>query len=572
MESRKRNTAENRRPARARTDRPRANSAAKPRRKANKQIRGADNRELVEGFTPQGIARAERVIAFIEQLRIPSGIGQGEPFLLRPWQKREIYNIYAPTIEGDPKRRRIRRALISIGRKNGKTALAAALVLVHLVGPEAKVNGEVYSAASDRNQAAHIYKVASQMIALDDELSAMCKCLDTVKRIVCYHLGSFYVSLSADARRQHGFNPSFVVYDELAQALNRDLYDVLTTSFGAQKEGLFLAISTQSSDPQSIMSEMADDAIKQEAGELNDPYFYGKVYAVPETSNPYDEKEWIKANPGLGDFRDLDDLRALAEKARRSPSAEAAFRNLYLNQRVDGTQSLVNSMDWRACDGEIDDNVLRNIDADGGLDLSTRQDLTALTLSWPLPNGVIATKSWFWTPENMLEEREKQDGAHYNLWKNQGFLTVLPGKSVDYATVALHIKRIVSHYRVRRIRYDRYRIDDLRQAMENCGLTEDKCEFVEHGQGYKDMAPAVDALEEIVIQQRLRHGGNPLLTYCMRNVKVVSDPAGNRKFDKRQRNRRIDGAVTLAMSLTSLNKPIENKKSYIERIGGVLVL
>ena len=520
------------------------------------------------GITPAGWERANRVIAFCECLRVPSGIGQGDYLVLRRWQKRFIYNVYGPS--NAKGRRTIRRALLSIARKNGKTALAAALVLVHLLGPEAKRNGEVYSAASDRKQAGHIYKMAAQMVELDPELNAMCKRLDSVKRIVCYQLGSFYESLSADARRQHGFNPTFVVYDELAQALNRDLYDVLTTSFGAQEEGLFLAISTQSSDPQSIMSSMADDAIAQMDGELKDPYFYGIVYAVPEGVSPYDQSQWPKANPALDDFRSLIDMQALAASAERSPSAEASFRNLYLNQRVDGVQSLVNSLDWRACRAEIPDEMLFGIAADGGLDLSTRHDLTSLTLAFPLPDGRVALRQWFWTPENDLKERSKADGADYLRWQKEGYLTVLPGKSVDYAAVAKQIGAILAKFKVRRIRYDRWRIEDFRAALDKEGITAEKLELVEHGQGYKDMAPAIDALEELVLQHELCHGGNPLLTYCMGNVKVSPDMAGNRKFDKRARNRRIDGAVTLAMAVSSLAKPEKNAKSYVEATGKVI--
>lgn len=170
------------------------------------------------------------------------------------------------------------------------------------------------------------------------------------KRIVCYHNGNFYQSLAADARRQHGGNPVFCIYDELAQALDRELYDVLTTSFGAQAEGLFLVISTQSSDPQHIMTELSDDAIAQRAGTLDDPYFYGKVYAVPEGVNIYSEANWPLANFALGSFKSIEHMRALAVKARKSPAAEAAFCALELNMRVDGTQRLVNSKDWKACE------------------------------------------------------------------------------------------------------------------------------------------------------------------------------------------------------------------------------
>lgn len=483
---------------------------------------------------------------------MPSGIGQGELVVLREWQRDFIRRVYDPSNEHG--KRRVRRALLSIARKNAKTALAAMLVLVHLVGPESKYNGEVYSAATDRHQAGHIYKMAMQMVELNDELKTLCKCLHTTKRIICYHNGSFYQSLSADARRQHGFNPHFVIYDELAQALNRDMWDVLSTSFGAQDEGLLLAISTQSSDAQSIMTELCDDAEAQESGELVDPTFYGKVYTIPDGVDPYDEANWPLANPAIGDFRDLDDMRSLAEKAKRSPTAEAMFFNLNCNRRVDGVQRLVNSSDWKACGKEIDEKDLIGFPCFGALDLSARQDLTAFSLVWELPDAKVATKCWFWTPEDELLERSKRDGALYLDWVQAGHLKTIAGRSVNYGVVVRDIAQLRAKFAVKSIVYDRWRIDEFRRELEVAGENADKWGLIEFGQGFKDMSPAIDRLETLVINHDLSHDANPVLTYCLSNVRVLRDPSGNRKFDKRQATRRIDGAVTMAMAVAAASK------------------
>lgn len=508
---------------------------------------------------------------------MPSGFGQGKPMRLREWQRELIRNTYDPV--DDRGLRMIRTALWSMARKNGKTALAAALVLVHLVGPEAKLNAEVYSAASDRIQAGHIYKMASQMVALDPELQQLCKCIDTQKRIVCYHLGSFYVSLSADARRQHGFNPTFVIYDELAQALNRELYDVLSTSFGAQEEALLLVISTQSSDPQSIMTEMADEALKQMRGELDDPSFYGKVFCIPEDADPYDEANWPLANPALGDFRSIVDMRAKARKAKRSPSAEGGFKNLYCNMRVDAIEGLINSVDWRACQKKWDDADLIGRPMHLGLDLSSRQDLTSATAAWELP-GIVVVRSWFWTHAHNLKERSKQDGAKYVEWEKAKHLFVCPGRSVDYGTVIKFLAKLIKVHELQGTAFDRWRIDQFTKEIERAsedpeegGFTVEDFKLIEHGQGFKDMSPAIEKLEDLAVEHQLNHDGNPVLTYCLSNVRVIRDPAGGRKFDKRQRHRRIDGAQSLAMSLSAIDKAdneVEGPSIY-ERRGLVSV-
>jgi phage terminase large subunit-like protein len=531
--------------------------------------------------------RSDAVIEFIEKLKIPSGVGQGQPMKLRSWQKDLIRCTFDP--EDDRGRRRIRTAIWSMARKNAKTALAAALVLVFLVGPEARLNGEVLSAASDKDQAAIIYKMVRQMVELDDELSQMCKCVDTQKIIVCYHLGSQYKALTADARRQHGGNPLFCIYDELAQAPNRELYDVLSTAFGAQEEGLLLAISTQSSDPNSIMSELADDALQQMRGLLVDPQFFGWVFALPEdpddeTFGPvpgivvvdgkrqvdiYDERNWYLANPALGDFKVLADMQARAAKARRTAAAEAAFCNLHLNQRVDGQHAFIKSSDWRACLETISDDLLRAAPMHLGLDLSSRQDLTAGVGAFDLPL-IVPVKAWFWTPADTLQERAGTDKAPYLLWAEQKHLRDIPGKSVSFAVVAKDVLKLAETYNLVQLTFDRWRIHDFKRELERAGavIEQDKedpkvewvrwagrrFKLVPHGQGYKDMAPAIDNLEELAVTHKLRHDGNPVLTYCMSNVKLTRDDAGNRKFDKKRETRRIDGAVALAMAVSGLNR------------------
>lgn len=479
--------------------------------------------------------------------------------MLREWQKDFILNVYGPVVaKGLELTRRIRRALLSIARKNGKSALAAALVLVHLCGPEAVQNGEVYSAASDRDQAANIYKMVAQMIELDPELSQMCKCLESVKRVVCYPLGTFYRAMAADARRLHGFNPTFVIYDELAQAKNRELYDVLSTSFGAREEALMLVISTQNNEPAHIMTELVDDALAQARGELEDPYFYGKVYQVPENADPFDEKNWILANPALGDFRDIIDMRSQAEKAKRSPSAGAAFKNLLCNMRVDAIEGLITGEDWRACQHKIDFSELRGLPFYGAIDLSQRQDLTAFVGVWDRGSDFVI-RPWFWTPEYNLESREKADGARYREWQERGFLEVVPGRTVNFGHVAKRIEEITGREELESIAFDRWRIDQLREEAEKAGIDVERWNLAEVGQGFKDMSPAIEKLEALAVAHQIAHDGNPVLTYCLANVLVINDPAGNRKFDKRRKNRRIDGAVALAMALSLVDSAPERE-------------
>jgi phage terminase large subunit-like protein len=447
----------------------------------------------------------------------------------------------------------VRRAILSIARKNGKTALIAALVLAHLVGPEAIQNGEIYSAANDREQAAQVFKVAAQIVRADPELTQLLKVVDSTKHISCYRNGSFYKAISAEAGTKHGLNPSFVIFDELAQAKNRELYDVLDTSMGARAEPLFVVISTQSNDPEHILSKLIDDGLSKV-----DPTIVCHLYEVPEDREDiYDPKCWRMANPALGDFRSLEDLAAIASKAQRMPAEEPKFRNLYLNQRVAPVSSLISRAEWVACAGDaaIGDGEEVYL----GLDLSSVNDLTALVMVSAKDGTRV--QPFLWKPAELLHEHSKRDFGAGNLryveWQEKGHLLSTPGRSIDKETIAKFIAELWGRYRILGMAYDRWRIDDLIKEFDRIDFAAHKdgekggqgLRLIPWGQGFRDMTPAIDALETAIIERKLTHPGNPALTWNIANAVSVMDPAGGRKIDKEKARFRIDGAVALTMAV-----------------------
>src|SRR5215207_5044804 len=512
----------------------------------------------------RNIERANKVIRFIENLVVPSGKGQGKPFLLDEFQKRFIRNVYGPREPGRRELRRVRRAILSIARKNGKTALIAALVLVHLVGPEARRNGEMVSAANDREQASIVFKVARQIVEITPGLSRYVTVVPSTKTLVGRRLGTVYRAISAEAGTKHGLNPSLVVYDELAQAKKRDLYDVLDSSFGAQDEPLFAIISTQSNDPEHIMSKLIDDGLSGD-----DPSIYVQLHAVPDDTpdeDIWDEKVWKLANPALGTFRSLEDIRSMARKAKRMPSEEPKFRNLYLNQRVSPLASLLSRVEWMACK-RPETTIPEGSKVYLSLDLSGVVDLSCLCLTSAEDEESIVD-AIFWKPEDLLKEHSKRDfgsgSRRYIEWRDAGFLRTSPGRSIDPEVVAKAIADCFNRYKVLGLAYDRWRINDIRRELDKIGLetyedTEPQKDrrrlqhsglrLVPWGQGFRDMAPAIDALEVAVIERKIAHGNNPVLNWNIANAVASMDPAGNRKLDKEKARFRIDGAVSLTMGI-----------------------
>lgn len=504
-----------------------------------------------------GLSRAERVIAFCEFLPITSGMHAGRKLKLREWQRDIVRKIYATDRRG---RRLIRTALITCPRKQGKTTLASALALCHLLGPEMERRGEILSAASDREQAAIIFREMEAMILHIPEFSARCHIETFHRRITDTISGSVYEACTADSRKAHGRSPSFSVYDELAQAKDRELYDNLVTGTGARKEPLMVVISTQTVDPHHIMTELVDYALKIQDGTLPaDPSFYGCVYAAPDDCDPWDEKIWFDCNPALDDFRSLEEMRIFAGQAKKIPAKESVFRNLYLNQRVDAAAKWIGSEDFLACIGEIPD--LSGRECYGGLDLSSTQDLSAFSLCFvpSLPGEgqgePFYTLHWAWCPKDAIKSRSKADRVPYDLWNKQGHIEATPGAVVDYSYILKRIDAIKKQYNLKAILFDRWGSTKIVKDLEDLDIP-----ILEFGQGYKSLSPPSKELEKLILEKKILFPNNPCLSWCFSNVITEIDAAGNVKPSKKKSKEKIDLVVS---SIMALDGALRNQKKEV---------
>lgn len=483
--------------------------------------------------------RGERNIRWIESYcRVPEGKREllGKPVKLRPWQKRIIRGIYdQPT----------RRAIISFGRKNGKTALAAFLLLLHLCGPEARQNSQLYSAATSREQAAVLFGLASKMVRMNPDLNGVIIIRDTAKELVCAELGTKYRALSADATTAYGLSPVFIVHDELGQVKGprSELYEALETATAAQDEALSVCISTQAPTDADLLSVLIDDAKA-----AKDPRVRLFLYTSNEEDDPFDEATIRQANPAFGDFQNADEVLAQAADAHRMPSREAEFRNLILNQRVESSNPFVSKGVWLGCGDPVVESF-EGLPVYGGLDLSATSDLTALVLIAPF-EGKWHAKPTFWLPDDGLRERSRQDRVEYDVWHAQRHLETTPGRSVDYEYVAEYLRSIFDRLDVRQIGFDRWAWPHLEQRLLKAGFSEADLErhFVKFGQGYVSMSPALRDLEADLLNGRVAHGNHPVLMMCAANAVVHPNPQGNRVLDKAKSRGRIDGMVALTMA------------------------
>ena len=492
--------------------------------------------------------RGERNIAWIESYcRIPEGKFVGKPVKLTVHQRRWIKRIYdSPT----------RLFILSMARKNAKTAMASFLLLLHLCGPEAKPNSQLYSAAQSRDQAAILFSLAAKVVRMSPDLGQVVSVKDTAKQLVCNDLGTVYKALSADASTSYGLSPCFVIHDELGQVKGPrfELYEALETASAAQESPLSIVISTQAPTDSDLLSLLIDDALTGA-----DPANKVELCTANIDLDPFSEEAIRQANPHYDDFMNKSEVLRQAQDAKRLPSREAAYRNLILNQRVEARNPFVARAIWLENGDEPD-----SIDGQrvyGGLDLSSVSDLTSLELV--TESGDV--HSTFWLPEDGLPEKSRADRVPYDQWAAEGYLLTTPGRAIEYEFVAQHLRDLFDRCDVVALAFDRYNMRFLKPWLEKVGFSPEELErFKEFGQGFVSMSPAIRELEAKLLAKKLRHGNHKVLEMCAANAQTVSDPAGNRKFTKQKTTGRIDGMVALAMAVGVMPLDATSEKSFWE--------
>ena len=492
---------------------------------------------------------ADQVIEFIEEwCRCPEGKLVGQRMQLLPFQKKFIRDLYQPGI---------RRAYLSVARKSGKSSLIAAIVLAHLVGPAAWRNSQIVSGARSEEQAALVYRYVEKIIAQEPELQGLIRIMRSPKMMVGLPMQVEYRPISAKASTAMGLSPRLAILDEVGQIRGEtdEFVSAVVTAGGAYDDAKIVAISTQAAADDDLFSIWLDSA-------KEDPGAVAHVYAAPVDADVLDEAAWDMANPALGIFRSRVELEAAAQRANKVPAEEPAFRNLYLNQRIEAESPYVSSAVWESCAGEVRDN-----DSTiwyGGLDLAMKRDMCAyVRVGWQ--DGKLHAIPRYWFPGEGLIDRERIDRTPYTRWQREGILEAVPGGTVDFALVASEILKDLREGRVSLVAYDRWGFTAFTTALlEAGGKKSDLKKFVPYGQGFQSMSPALGLLDEVLYNGKLRHGGHEILRMNARNAVVQIDPAGNRKLTRKVASRKIDGMVALAMAVATAGTAPKKKRSIYE--------
>lgn len=498
--------------------------------------------------------------AFFEQyLRHSKGEWAGQLFVLSPWQREIVRELFGWR-RIDDGTRRYRTAYIEIPRKNGKSTFAAGLAL-YLALCDDEPGAEVYSAAGDKDQASIVFKEASEMVRQCPELSEICDV--QTKAIVVPNTTSVYRVLSAEAFTKHGLNAHGIIFDELHAQPNRELWDVLTTSVGARRQPLTIAITTAGYDKNSICYELHDYAQKVRDGVVEDPTFLAVIFAADPSDDWTSPATWRKANPNLGVSVSEEYLAAECKKAKELPGYENTFKRLHLNIWTEQETRWIQIRTWDENDlPRRTENELRGKKCFVGLDLSTTTDVAAAVRIFPREDGSFDVYPKFYLPAENAEKRSRRDRVPYPVWIRDGRIRATPGNVIDYDFIKSEILGWSKVYDLREVAYDPWSATQIALQLEADGAT-----VVPFRQGFASMSEPSKTFEKLVLAKKIRHGGDPVLRWMVSNVAIELDPAGNVKPSKKRSTEKIDGVVALIMGIGRATLPDKNGPSVYARRG-----
>jgi len=496
--------------------------------------------EYVEGYTFDAEA-ADRPCQFIERFcRHPADDGgPATPVTLLPWVRaRLIHPLFGWKREDG--RLRYRRGAVFVPKKNRKTSTMAALAQYMMCShfPIA----DVYPAAVDREQARLLYRMMARSVTASPQLSAMLEVIDSKSIIRNREHGNVLRCLSADAWRNEGLNGS-VIIDEIHAHRSPSLVDALTYATRGTRNGLVLTISTAGADRNSIGYQWWKDAELVMKNPAANPTFFGLIYAADPEDDFDDPAVWRKANPSMGIAFAEDEFRDDWQDSLTNPRKRSQWLRYSLNVWVESDDRWFTGDSWEQC-GAGPASPTDGRPCWIGVDLSSNVDMTSAAIVWKEPDGGYYVEWRYWVPRETVAERERVDRIPYSGWIRDGFVTVTDGARLDHEKVAADLIELSRKYEVRGVGVDPWQAGALETLLQREGI-----EVRDIAQRTAYLNAPCKLLEALVVEKRLRHGGNPVAAWNANHVCVYTDPTGLIKPDKAKSREKIDGIAALVNAL-----------------------
>jgi phage terminase large subunit-like protein len=500
------------------------------------------------------------VLRFFSHLRHVKGRWAGRALELDPWQ---VWYLIRPVFgwKHPDGTRIIRTAWWEFPRKNGKSTISSGIGL-YLTCADREPGAEVYAAAIDKVQARAVFDPAAAMVR---GAPALRRRLVPYRDAIAFRAtNSKFEVLSADALQKHGLNVHGVVVDEVHVHKTRDLIDTLESGTGSRDQPLVVFITTaDAGEPDTIYNEKRNYAEQVATGVVDDPSFYAVIYAARKGDDPFSERTWEKANPGIDVTVKRDYLRKEAARAQATPAWLNSFLRLHLGIRTKQVSKWVPLLAWDRSAGMVDEAELRGRACYGGLDLASTTDVAALCWAFPFDDGLYRAIWRMWIPSERIADLDQRTAGQASVWVREGWLRTTPGSVIDYSAIRAQIEEDASSFEVREISFDPWQAHQIAQELADDGL-----EMVEHRQSMQHMSAPTKELERLVLAHKLAHGGNPVARWMFDNVAVKVDENGNVKPDRRHSGDKIDGIVALVMAIGAATRTGGTDEAFAIIVGG----
>lgn len=486
---------------------------------------------------------ANRVFRFFGELRHGKGRAAGKPFTLEPWQFFVVGSMYGwKRADG---RRRFTSAYVEVARKNGKSTLLGGCSL-YALGFDGEGAPEVYSAATKRDQAKIVFAEARRMARSNPALK---KIFDVRENIIKHRASDGeFKPLSSDAQTQDGLNPHFTAVDELHAHKTRDMMDVIESAEGARAQPMTVVITTagSSSDKNAVCWEHRSYGVSVLEEQFEDDAKFVYIACLDEGDDWRDESVWIKANPNLGVSITLEVLRQQRDAAILKPARQSEFRRKRCNEWLEVENRWISPELWESNHVPLDLRAVEARPPVATVDLSSKTDLTALSLTWGADDDddLWRFKNTFFCPEAGAARRADVDQVPYLQWIEAGHLIATPGARVDYDAVLAEILRQRDLYGFTVLGIDPWNAAGIEADLQREGI-----EVYEFRQGLKSYSNASKEFEALLMAGRISHDGNPITAWMAGNVSVRVDSNENYMPYKSSQTLRVDGIMTMVMGV-----------------------
>lgn len=503
---------------------------------------------------------------YSQVLKLNGGDFEGVPFALLPWQRFVVGSLFG--WHGADGYRRFRVAYVETAKGSGKSPLAAGIGMKGLVA-DSEPRAEIYSAATKKDQAMILFRDAVAMVDQSPELSKRLQKSGTGER--CWNLaymaqGAFFRPISSDDG-QSGPRPHIALVDELHEHKTNTVVEMLRAGTKSRRQAMIFMITNAGSGRNGPCWSYHEYGARVAAGDVLDDSFFTYICGLDEADDPFeDESCWPKANPSLQDA-DLPGYKYIREQvteAKGMPSKEALVRRLNFCQWTDAESPWISHEVWKGAQQAYSIEDLRGRRAVAGLDLSSTTDLTALVfLVEPIDEGEPWKLVPFaWLPDADLQRKADTDRVPYVEWRAEGLLDTTPGRAISKRVILQKLSAMCDFFEVIACAYDRWRIEDLLAMASDDGIS--LPEMRSFGQGFKDLSPAIENFERMLLNNEIAHSGHKIMTMCAGNAVTVTDGAGNRKLDKEKATGRIDLILAAVMAAGIINAVTTESKSFWE--------